>query len=289
MGILLLRSSVVSEGGGGENLSALRFPTNVSGSDTAAPYAVIKFANPQDDGLPVWGPGNAGVTVIRRIRTEQQTGYYAQFWWSQDDGSFGFDETTLPYWGAHPYPTNKSNTGTSHVWEVASQAGDFFDNFDVSGSIDTGDGLAVVHDTWLTQALRVTHNGGTKTIRFYPDLSDTDFFVQYTTTSGYGDSPDSGTDFAVTIGDSPWFAGFQHERFGGDLAWIKIIAKSMSDADILLEAADKDTLVTADAQNNIWWGKNGFTNVDDLTCDFGTGRSFTRDDDSDVLELVAQG
>lgn len=274
----------------GEELSALRFPTNVGdGSDTAAPYAVIKFANPQSDGLPVWGPANAGVTIIRRVRPLAQDAYCAMGWWSQDNGTITFDDTH-PYWGGHPYPDAPGDPPfhgvEDHIWEVAAQGQD---KFDESGSSDRATGTPVVKDAWVTQALRVTYNGNsTKSVRLYPDVSDMEDYAEYITTATYGESL-AAINFAYTIGDSPWFAEYQHERFGGDLSWIKIIAKSMSDADIESEAADKDSLVTTDAQNNNWWSKKGFSSVDDLTDDFGEGRAFVRDDDEDEITLVAQG
>lgn len=267
---------------------ALRFPTNISGSDTAAPYAVIKKANPQSDGLPIWGPANAGWTVIRRVRTLQQTGYYAQLWWCRDDGSFVLSNDS-PYVGAHPYPSNSANTGTSHVHEIATSiGGDFFNE---AGSTSPANGTSVTKDVWYTQAVRVTYNSGddTKTVRYYPDLANTSDYVEVGLDSSYGASLAGGVNFAFIIGDSPWFAGNQHERFGGDLAWQKTIAKSMSEADILLEAANSGALVTSDALSANWWSKNGFDSVDDLTDDFGSGRSLTRVDTSNLLTLVDPG
>ena len=57
---------------------------------------------------------------------------------------------------------------------------------------------------------------------------------------------------ALTFGDSPWYASFQHERLSGVLRGIKIFNKVLSESDMLAEAA-ADTLVTNEGQANIWY------------------------------------
>jgi hypothetical protein len=47
-------------------------------------------------------------------------------------------------------------------------------------------------------------------------------------------------------------------------------------------------MVTSAGQSGIWWGKNGFNSVNDLTCSYGTGRSFTRNDASNVITTTAR-
>ncbi len=56
----------------------------------------------------------------------------------------------------------------------------------------------------------------------------------------------------LTFGDSPWYAGLQHERFSGVLRGIKIFNKSLSESDVLAEAAS-DSLATGDGIANIWY------------------------------------
>lgn len=255
-------------------LSALVFPSNISGGDTSAPYVAIQLLNPQSDGLPIWGPGNAGVTVIRRIKTVQQTGYYAQFWWS-NDGFLWDSGSPNTYYGFHPYPDSSTNQGTTHSWEIASDFGGDF------GTTRGGSSKTVVKDEWFLQALRVVKNGdATKLLTFYTSLPSTANadVIDASLSAGYGETnPPSPR---VTIGDSPWYAGFQHERASCYHGQIKIIAKALSEADILSEAANMTSLVTTDGISNIWWGKKGFASVDDLTCDYGTGRSFVWADTS---------
>lgn len=258
-------------GGGAYSLS---FPSNVTGSDTSAPFVAIQFADPQADGLPIWGTGSGasrlGVTYIWRYRPRQQTGYYVNFWWS-NNGSFLWDGgSSNTYYGAHPYPQSATNAGTTHWWELAGTSGGADYTTTLASTTKT-----VVQDVWYTQALRVIVNGdGTKTVRFYIDLPSTanGDIIQNIATSTWGetDPPDP----AITFGDSPWYASFQHERMSGEFDSVKIIAKGLSEADMLSEAADFSQLVTSDGSTYIWWGKNGFDSVDDLTCDFGTGRTF---------------
>jgi hypothetical protein len=250
---------------------ALQFPSNVTGPDTSAPYVALEFADPHLNGLPIWGVSGQGVTVIRKIRVIQQTGYYAMWWWCQGDGAT-FDPSA-GYWGAHPYPTTRDNTGTSHVWEVAAAAGDFFDS---AGSSDVVQGTVVTKGVTYVQAIVVTRaNANSKTIRFYFDLPnvDSDHYIERTVTdAGYGETnPPSPK---AIIGDSPWYSHYQHERASFVIDAQKVITPALSESDMLLEAANFSGLVTSAGQAGIWWGKNGFASIDDLTCDFGTGRSF---------------
>lgn len=55
---------------------------------------------------------------------------------------------------------------------------------------------------------------------------------------------------------------------------IKIFSAVLSEADMLSESQNFNTVVTSAGQSAIWWGKNGFLDIDDLTCDYGTGRQF---------------
>lgn len=254
-------------------LRALLFPSNISGSDTGAPYAVIEFDDPHLNGLPIWGPGNAGVTVIRRIRPLQQTGYYAQLWWTTQS------PLSNQYWGIHPYPPD-GVSGTTHNWEIAGEQGDFV-------NADGGSPIAVTKDQWYLQGARIDYNGGTPRIFFYPNLPSINSANRITAQFGSGYGTNSNTGAQIIHGDSPWFDdGYQHERFSGRLGEIKIIGTLMSEADMLDESEDMSALVTAAAQSSIWWGKAGFEDVDDLTCDFGTGRAFTRNDTSDLIDLA---
>jgi len=254
--------------------SSLLMPSNIEGADQSAAYVAIAFANPHTNGLPLWGPSGQGVTVIRRYKPVAQEGYYACIWYT-DDSSFEDSKTGgKGYWGFHPYPTPPAtNQGTTHVWEVATgDGGDFYNN----GSVVT---IPVVYNEWRLQALQIVRNGASsKTFTFYTALpsTDPDDVITFTITdSNYGENNPPQVNPQITIGDSPWFGTYQHERASGYLGEHKIIAKALSEADILSESANMNQLVTADAIANIWWGKKGFISLDDLTCDYGTGRAFS--------------
>lgn len=264
--------------GGSVPNAALEFPTNVSGSDTAAPLVALKYANPHSNGLPSAGPANAGATYIWRIRYVQQTGYYVCFWWGQGDA--GFDPAKA-YYGGHPYPTTANNTGTDHNWEIAGGGGGDF-------QVTRGGGVkAVVKSEWFTQGLRVDYNAGVPKLIFYtalPSVANADV-IEIDFPSGNLDAANNPPSPIMMIGDSPWYAGYQHERLGGRFAKMKMIAKLLSEADMLSEAANLDSLVTTDGQASIWWGKKNFGSVDDLTCDFGTARSFVWADTANKATL----
>src|SRR5207253_6151976 len=63
-------------------ITGLDFP----GSNNGVATIRFKFANPQDNGLPIYGPGGAGVTYIWRAYPRQQPSYYTAFFWGNDDG-----------------------------------------------------------------------------------------------------------------------------------------------------------------------------------------------------------
>lgn len=268
---LSLGMQMGNQGSSGPPRFALQFPSNLTGSDTTEPYVAIEFANPQSNGLPIWGASNAGITVVRKLNSIQQTGYYAQFWWSQGDGAT-FDPSA-GYWGMHPYPTTLDNTGVNHVWELAVAGGDFFSS---AGSTDVGQGTAVTKGSTYLQGTTITRaNANSKTLKFYfnlPNVDAANYIQRVETTAGYGESDPPSP--KVTIGDSPWYTHYQHERASCILDSIKIFNTALSESDMLAEAQNFNTVVTVAGQAAIWWGKNGFLDIDDLTCDYGTGRQF---------------
>jgi hypothetical protein len=223
----------------------LAFPRN--GDAPADAFVAFQFKDPHLNGLPIWGPNGAGATYIWKVRPTQQAGYYVTFWWS-NNGSFLWNSGGPDsYYGAHPYPTSSSSSGTSHVWELATdRGGDFVRMRD-------GSQKAVVKDVWYTQALRVVRNAdGTKTLTFYtalPSLAPADV-IQVTVPANYGEVNPPAP--ALTFGDSPWYGGYQHERLSGVLRGIKIFNRGLSEADMLAEAAN-DSLVTAQGQLSIWY------------------------------------
>jgi hypothetical protein len=246
----------------------LRFPSN--GETPANAFVAFQFIDPHRNGLPIWGPNGAGVTYLWKFRPRQQSGYYVTFWWS-NNGTFlwkagGSDS----YYGCHPYPRGGGSSTTLHDWELAGMSSGSDNIVTLAGATKP-----VVKDAWYTQGFRVAVNGnGTKTGRFYtalPSMSNADI-VERTTPPGWGDAlPPSP---AVTFGDSPWYAEYQHERLGGILGPVKIFNKLLSETDTLSEAADMSRLVTAEGRAAIWWGKRSFDSADSLTCDYSTGRTF---------------
>jgi hypothetical protein len=285
-GIRSSRGSVSQGAAGGA--FALLFPKNISGPDVTAPYAALEFANPQTNGLPLWGVSGGGVTVVRKLRvtSPSQQGYYAQFWWCRGDGLFS---ATDGYWGMHPYPTTQTNLGTTHIWEIAIGGGDYIDFLGNQPGVQTN-AIAVAYGSVLKQVMIVTRAGvSSKTLTFYPDATNTaspNFIQRLEVTANYGETNPASP--KVIIGDSPWFAGFQHERFGGTLDAIKIITPALSLADAISEVNDFSRMVTSGGQTGIWWGKNGFNSVDDLTCSYGTGRTFTRVDTSNLITTTTR-
>jgi len=232
----------------------------------------MQFTNPHSNGLPIWGEANSGTTFIWEYEPRQQTGYYVTFWWS-NNGNFLWDGGgSNTYYGCHPYPrdpgTGRAN-GTVHDWELAGMDSGADFTTTRGGSVKQ-----VVKDVLYTQGFRVTHNGGTKTGIFYidlPSVANADV-IEATSPNGWGDTNPPSP--AVTFGDAPWYADFQHERMSGILRRVKIFNKVLSEADMLEEAANMGSLVTSAGQASIWWGKTHYESVDDLTCDYGTGRTF---------------
>lgn len=275
---------------------ALEFPSNSSATNTSDPYAVIEFVNPQSDGLPIWGASNAGITMVRKLKTKStlQPGYNAQIWWSRGDGNFS---GTDGYWGCHPYPARgfavSNDYGPSgsgyFIHEVAMAGRDIIDDgleWPSSGQNPSAPtlnaGFAVTANTTYIQGLRITrNNASSKDFAYYfnlPSVAAADVITWNEATSNYGETNPASP--KLTIGDSPWYATFQHERADCILDSIKIFNAVLSESDMASEAADFSSVVTSAGQAAIWWGRNGFdtghdTNSGTITCSYGTGRSFS--------------
>jgi len=247
---------------------ALDFPSNVTGADQLAPFVALQFDDPHLDGLPFAGPGGAGVTYMWRVLQRAQTGYYVTLWWAEGDGDF---TPSAQYVGGHPYPKVANNTGTTHRWEIAAPAGgDYFDTR--AGSATSED---VVYDIWRTQALRVVRNpDASKTYTFYADLPSLAPIDVLEWTSGTGgdvaETPPPSP--KITIGDSPWYGVYQHERLSGLFGELIIDAAARSEEEIVAQASDLRHLTSAFAAD-IWYFKPGWRTVDDVTCEAGTGRA----------------
>lgn len=273
---------------------ALSFPLNSSfspndGTSNTGNMTALVFANPHTNGFNVWGANNtAGATVLVEYHPLQQPGFYAPPLWYSDNDSFNVG--TQPYWGsAGLFPQNNSNLGTAHWWEGATDGTDTMDYLGRQYSDGTATPTVAVKGQWYTTGVRVTrNNANSKSLVWYRNLPAVDDAsrIQYTTTTtGYGETPPSQPQ--LTIGDSPWYASFQHESVGGYIGRMKIFAGVLSQADMLAEAADMTRIVTVDGQAKIWWFKPGFRSVDDLQCEAGTGHTFAWFDNTKKATLVA--
>lgn len=246
--------------------TGLDFPSN--GGSPINAFIAFQFLDPQDHGLPFWGPGGGGTTFIWKYKPRPQAGYYVTFWWS-NDGSFLWDGgSPNTYYGAHPYPRGGGGSTTSHDWEIATDRGGDYTN------TRTGAKKPVVKDIWYTQALRVTRNSnGGKTLVFYteiPSVADADV-VEVTVQADYGEKNPPAP--AITFGDSPWFADFYgNERLSGILRHIKIFNRALSQGDLLAEAASEN-LATSEGAANIWY-MNINPTPDDIADHSGKGHHF---------------
>jgi len=242
-------------------INGMQFPQN--GDSPSKAHVAFLFPNPQDDELPIWGKDHGGTTWIWEYNPFQQTGYYVTFWWA-DNGPYW----SRAYYGCHPFPIPPSaGRGTSHYWELAGM-----DNGNDNTKTRTGEPLVVEKNRWYKQALRVqVNNDGSKTGIFYINLPDTSdqYVIVHKSDAGWGETNPPNP--AVTFGSAPWA---DKERMNGVLGRVKIFNKMLSGDNILKESEDMSTLVTSQAQANIWWGVNSFDDVDDLICDYGTGRAF---------------
>jgi hypothetical protein len=217
----------------------LDFPGNGSGTIR------FKFTNPQNNGLPIYGPGGNGVTYIWRAYPRRQSGYYTTFFWFMDDGSGKLEqifwnngESDTEY-GAHPWP-HDAHDRTIHKWEIA------VDRVDRVLPSDT----LVVYDRWYTQVLRVWRDqDGYKHHIYYWDFPYTDdsHIVSHTAAQSYGETNPPSP--ALTWGDAPWNPG--NEVYDGIIRGIQIYNILLSTADILSEV--NSPLSTSAGASNIWY------------------------------------
>ena len=222
-------------------------PATVTGLDFPGSAAVtttmrFKFENPQNNGLPIYGVGGAGVTYIWRAYPRQQAGYYTAFFWGNDDGKGTLADTFMwengaadTYYGAHPYPDPPPD-GNAHQWEISIEQSDFLNG-------------VVFYDRWYTQVLRVWADGNGKHHEFYWDWPNTDanHLVTRDSPASWGNvNPPSP---ALTWGDAPWNPG--KEVWNGILSGIQIYSVNLSLADILNEVTAP--LSTSAGAGNIWY------------------------------------
>lgn len=229
-----------------QTATGLDFPGSAAVTATPGPYPRtmrFRFTNPHLAGLPIYGPGNAGVTYVWRAYPRRQAGYYTAFFWGNDDGRNDLgtflwmpDGSADSYYGAHPYP-NPAPSGTNHKWEISIEQGDYLN----------GD---VVYDRWFTQVLRVWVDAqGRKHHEFFWDWPATDpaHVVERISAAAWGTNTPPAP--ALTWGDAPWAPG--NEVWNGVLRGLQIYASALSGPDIAGEIAQPGS--TAAGQASIWY------------------------------------
>jgi hypothetical protein len=218
--------------------------TGVTGLDfpgTAGTSIRFRWTNPQNLGLPIYGPSGQGVTYIWRAYPRQKASYYTTFFWANDDGScnlnawFWDNGSINTTYGAHPYPDPPPN-GTEHYWEIA-----------IEGQ-DVVNPTHIVYNRWYTQAFRVWGApGSVKHHEYYYDLPDTSKVITYTTDrSSWGDKLPPGP--ALTFGDAPHNCG--GETYSGILRGFQIYNTLLSTAEISQEI---DTPFSSAKAGSIWY------------------------------------
>jgi len=230
---------------GPDVVTGLDFPGSNDGSSTVR----FKFVNPQDNGLPIYGPGGAGVTYIWRAYPRRQPGYYTTFFWANDDGQGNLNSTWYwdngsagTYYGAHPYPIWPNYT--SHKWEISSDGSDYTSAEDV------------VYNQWYTQALVCYADSSGKHCTFYYNLPDTTRTVVHDSPPSWGNTNPPAP--ALTFGDAPWNPGL--EVYDGILRGIQIYSSRLSLNDIQSEAAVP--LSTSAGMGSIWYLNSNPTPTD---------------------------
>lgn len=226
-----------------EAQKALLFPSNV----TASPRLELRGAN-----LLPFLPA----TYIWEVRPDPQDGYHTTFFWGNNSGT-AWPVNNEQFYGFHPYPNGGS--GTSHKWEISA---DFNDKV----VDDNGNNTDVIKSVWYTQAAKITKSGNTITIKFWWNLPTTNRVITYAFTDNYN----TNTSPALIIGGAPWNPS--NENLSGGFRRFKSFNAGLDEADIFTEAATMSSLVTSAGLANIWFGIKNWTSVDDLTCDYGTGR-----------------
>ena len=254
-------------------LYGLQWPSN--NYETNA-LTLAYILNPQNDGMPIWGPSGNGATYIWEYKPIQQAGYYAVLWWAglaqANDTNYFSNYVAQCFWGAHPYPYPSGHDQVNHKWEIAAYAQDNIATLP-EGS---GPSVDVVKGVWYTQGFRCWKAGdGTKVMRYYinlPSLADT-AIIQFTGPSSYGETLPDATYAppAIMMGDSPWARSV--ECASGTTRRLKFFNALLSESDMVTEAGDMSALKTSAGTSSIWYGKTNYDSADDLTCDYGTGRS----------------
>ncbi len=211
-----------------------------TGLDFPGTSAVIrfKFANPQNIGLPIYGPSGRGVTYIWKVYPRQKAGYYTTFFWGNDDNYIWDNGGANTYYGAHPYPQPPGVGSTAHKWEVSCESADFL-------------GSDVVYNQWYIQALRVWSDSVGKHHEFYWDLPKTDsgHLITHTAATSYGNTNPPNP--SLCWGDSQFDYFTEQEMYSGIIRGIQIYNVLLSVNDILSEITTP--LSTSAGTAGIWY------------------------------------
>ena len=197
----------------------------------------FQFTNPQNKGLPIYGPNGRGVTYIWKAYPRQQLGYYTTFFWG-NEGEF----TPNAYYGFHPYP---QGDGTRHKWEIAGDQGR-----DLLGG-------NVVYNRWYTQVARVWADATGKHLEFYWDWPNQSRVITHSTSPSVDNvNPPNPV---LAWGDAPWPSstgiygpsGQGNEVYNGILRGIQIYNNLLSFRNIQGEI--RKPLSTATGSSYIWY------------------------------------
>ncbi len=222
----------------GASETGLDFPGSAAVSSTMR----FKFADPQKNGLPLYGPDGEGVTYIWRAYPRRQAGYYTAFFWGNDDGKGALDTFLWTedgdadsYYGAHPYPQPRPH-GRNHKWEISIERHDY-----LNGDVE--------YDRWHVQAFRAWTGWFGNYHEFYWDLPHTDeaHRVVHRSPRSWGDREPPQP--ALTWGDAPWAPG--NEVWNGVLRGIQIYSTKLSMEDIAQEI--EKPLSTEAGARSIWY------------------------------------
>ena len=217
----------------------------------------FRFLNPQDNGLPIYGPGGQGVTVIWQTYPKSgQSGFWTHFFYAKETGALWPNGTQSYYWGAHPFPTGGDYTLSRHDWEIAIEEADYCSKTGFDCSV-AGD---FAYDRWYQQAFVVSGaSGANKQHQYYYDIDSLGAsigpsFSRASSLSNYGDSVPSGT-ISLSFGDAQWTGWaaptWDQEEHYGYMRGLQIYSIALSASDVLAEI--RDPLSTTAGAANIWY------------------------------------
>ena len=204
-----------------------------------------------------WLPDNSidcfPLTAIWRYKVTQQYGYYipwiiggvTAFPWNHDIADEQIYVTLDPY----PINTSYPNNNT-HKWacSVATKDIKVDGEFTLGAAAVVSGDTTVEYDRWYTQAVRITQNGTSLTVKCFYDLPDESKYhlIDVSAISAVYNTPYSPN--RITFGDAPWNAS--QERASGVMRGFQFYQAALTDAEIL-EEAENDTINAAQTASGI--------------------------------------